>query len=76
MSSHQQLKATLISTPDTVSEKYCGLTTLTLIQAIARCRPDTTADPWAQSLLTAAKAIGMISPVQFENRINQTAQTD
>ncbi|BBZ55230.1 IS110 family RNA-guided transposase [Mycolicibacterium phocaicum] len=58
-----QIKAMLVSAPDTVREKYSGLTTLTLIEAIARCRPDTQAEPWAQSLLVAAKMLAQ--RVQF-----------
>lgn len=58
-----QLKAMLVSAPDTVREKYRGLTTLKLIEAIARCRPDALADPWAQSVLLAAKMLAQ--RVQF-----------
>lgn len=58
-----QLKAMLVSAPDTVREKYRGLTTLKLVEAIARCRPDTLADPWAQSMLLAAKMLAQ--RVQF-----------
>ena len=58
-----QLKAMLISAPDEVREKYRGLTTLKLIEAIARCRPDTPAEPWAQSMLVAAKMLAQ--RVQF-----------
>lgn len=58
-----QIKAMLISAPDAVREKYCGLTTLKLIEAIARCRPDALTEPWAQSVLTAAKMLAQ--RVQF-----------
>jgi transposase len=58
-----QIKAMLVSAPDAVREKYRGLTTLKLIEAIARCRPDTLADPWAQSVLTAVKMLAQ--RVQF-----------
>lgn len=58
-----QIKAMLISAPDTVREKYRGSTTLKMIEAIARCRPDAQADPWAQSVLTAAKMLAQ--RVQF-----------
>ena len=34
-----QLKAMLVSAPDAVREKYRGVTTLKLVEAIARCRP-------------------------------------
>jgi transposase len=58
-----QLKAMLVSAPDTVREKYRGLTTFRLIEAIARCRPDALADPWAQSVLIAARLLAQ--RVQF-----------
>lgn len=58
-----QLKAMLVSVPDVVREKYCGLTTLKLIEALARCRPDAQVEPWAQSLLVAAKLLAQ--RVQF-----------
>lgn len=58
-----QIKAMLISAPDAVREKYRGLTTLKIIEAIARCRSDTQVDPWAQSVLTAAKMLAQ--RVQF-----------
>jgi transposase len=58
-----QIKAILISAPDVVREKYRSLTTLRLIEAIARCRPDALADPWAQSVLVAAKMLAQ--RVQF-----------
>jgi transposase len=58
-----QLKAMLVSAPDAVREKYRGLTTLKLIEALARCRPDALADPWAQSMLIAAKMLAQ--RVQF-----------
>lgn len=58
-----QLKAMLVSAPDAVREKYRGLTTFRLIEAIARCRPDALADPWAQSVLIAAKLLAQ--RVQF-----------
>ncbi|WP_235624393.1 transposase [Mycolicibacterium senegalense] len=58
-----QLKAMLVSAPDAVREKYRGLTTLKIIEAIARCRPDTVSDRWAQSLLVAAKLLAQ--RVQF-----------
>ena len=58
-----QLKAMLVSAPDSVREKYRGLTTFRLIEAIARCRPDAQAEPWAQSVLIAAKMLAQ--RVQF-----------
>lgn len=58
-----QLKAMLVSAPDAVREKYRGLTTLKLIEAVARCRPEALADPWAQSVLVAAKMLAQ--RVQF-----------
>lgn len=58
-----QLKAMLVSAPDAVREKYRGLTALKIIEAIARCRPDTMSDRWAQSLLVAAKLLAQ--RVQF-----------
>lgn len=58
-----QLKAMLVSAPDAVREKYRGLTTFRLIEGIARCRPDALADPWAQSVLIAAKLLAQ--RVQF-----------
>ena len=58
-----QIKAMLVSAPDTVREKYRGLTTLRLIEALARCRPDAQTDPWAQSVLNAAKMLAQ--RVQF-----------
>jgi transposase len=58
-----QIKAMLISAPDAVREKYRGLTTLKMIEAIARCRPDAQADPWVQSVLVAAKMLAQ--RVQF-----------
>ena len=67
-----QIKAMLISAPDAVREKYCGLTTLKLVEAIARCRPDAQADPWAQSVLTAAKMLAQ--RVQFLETQAETLQ--
>jgi transposase len=58
-----QIKALLVSAPDAVREKYRGLTTLKMIEAIARSRPDALADPVAQSVLTAAKILAQ--RVQF-----------
>lgn len=58
-----QIKAMLVSAPDAVREKYRGLTVLKLIEALARCRPDTATEPWAQSMLTAAKLLAQ--RVQF-----------
>jgi transposase len=58
-----QIKAMLVSAPDVVREKYRGLTVLKLIDVLARCRPDALADPWAQSVLTAAKMLAQ--RVQF-----------
>lgn len=52
-----QIKAMLVSAPDAVREKYRGLTTLKMIDALARCRPDTLKDSWAQSVLMAAKLL-------------------
>jgi transposase len=58
-----QIKAMAVSAPDTVREKYRGLTTLRMIEAIARCRPDAQADQWTQAVLTAAKMLAQ--RVQF-----------
>ena len=58
-----QIKAMLVSTPDVVREKYRELTTLRLIEGLARCRPDAQGDPWVQSVLTAAKMLAQ--RVQF-----------
>jgi transposase len=58
-----QIKAMLVSAPDAVREKYRGSTTLRMIEALARCRPDGQSDPWAQSVLTAAKMLAQ--RVQF-----------
>ncbi|MCV7198122.1 IS110 family transposase [Mycobacterium angelicum] len=58
-----QLKAMLVSAPDSVREKYRGLTPLRLIEAIVRCRPDSGTEPWAASLLVAAKTLAQ--RVQF-----------
>jgi transposase len=58
-----QIKAMLVSAPDAVREKYRDLTTLRQIEAIARCRPDAQGDPWAQSVLVAAKMLAQ--RVQF-----------
>ena len=52
-----QIKAMLVSAPDGVRQKYRGLTTLRMIDALARCRPETLTDPWAQSVLVAAKML-------------------
>ena len=68
-----QLKAMLVSAPDTVREKYRGLTTLKLIEAIARCRPDALTDPWAQSVLLAAKMLAQ--RVQFLETQAETLET-
>ena len=58
-----QLKAMLVSAPDAVREKDRGLTTLKLIEAVARCRTDALTDPWAQAVLVAAKMLAQ--RVQF-----------
>jgi transposase len=58
-----QIKAMLVSAPDSVREKYRTSTTLRLIEALARCRPDAQSDPWAQAVLTAAKMLAQ--RVQF-----------
>jgi len=58
-----QIKARLISAPDMVREKYRASTTLKMIEALARCRPDAQAEPWAQSVLVAAKMLAQ--RVQF-----------
>jgi transposase len=58
-----QIKAMVVSAPDSVREKYRGLTTFRLIESIARCRPDALAEPWAQSVLVAAKMLAQ--RVQF-----------
>jgi transposase len=67
-----QLKAMLVSAPDSVREKYRGLTTFRLIESIARCRPDALADPWAQSMLVAAKLLAQ--RVQFLEAQSETLQ--
>nr|WP_090339550.1 IS110 family transposase [Mycolicibacterium malmesburyense]CRL67927.1 transposase IS116/IS110/IS902 family protein [Mycolicibacterium malmesburyense] len=58
-----QIKAMLVSAPDAVRERYRGLTTSKLVETLARCRPDALGDPWAQSLLVAAKILAQ--RVQF-----------
>jgi transposase len=68
-----QIKAMLVSAPDAVREKYRGLTTLRMIDAIARCRPETLADPWAQSMLVAAKLLAQ--RVQFLEAQSEILQT-
>lgn len=68
-----QLKAMLVSAPDAVREKYRGLTTLKLIEAIARCRPDALPDSWAQSMLIAAKMLAQ--RVQFLEAQAEELQT-
>lgn len=68
-----QLKAMLVSAPDAVREKYSGLTTFRLIEALSRCRPDTLADPWAQSVLMAAKLLAQ--RVQFLETQAQTLES-
>jgi len=67
-----QLKAMLVSAPDAVREKYRGLTTLRLIEAIARCRPEAQNERWAQSVLTAAKMLAQ--RVQFLEAQTETLQ--
>jgi transposase len=67
-----QIKAMLVSAPDSVRERYRGLTTLRMIEAIARCRPDAQSDPWAQSVLTAAKMLAQ--RVQFLETQAETLQ--
>jgi transposase len=67
-----QTKAMLVSAPDSVREKYRGLTTLKLIEALARCRPDALDDPWAQSVLVAAKMLAQ--RVQFLETQTETLQ--
>lgn len=68
-----QLKAMLVSAPDAVREKYRGLTTLKLIEAIARCRPDALPDSWVQSMLIAAKMLAQ--RVQFLEAQAEELQT-
>lgn len=58
-----QIKALLVSAPDAVRNKYRGLTTLKMVEAIARCRPEVLTDPVAQAMLTAAKMLAQ--RVQF-----------
>ena len=55
----------LISAPDAVREKYRGLTTLKLIEAIV-CRPTPSPNHGRSSLLTAAKMLAQ--QVQFPRR--------
>jgi transposase len=68
-----QIKAMLVSAPDTVREKYRGLTILRMIDALARCRPETSQDPWAQSVLVAATLLAQ--RVQFLESQAETLQT-
>jgi transposase len=68
-----QIKAMLVSGPDSAREKYRGLTTLRLIEAIARCRPDALTEPWAQSVLVAAKMLAQ--RVQFLEAQAEDLQT-
>ncbi len=68
-----QLRAMLVSAPDAVREKYRGLTTLKLIEAIARCRPDALPDSWAQSMLIAARMLAQ--RVQFLEAQAEELQT-
>lgn len=68
-----QIKAMLVSAPDSVREKYCRTTSLKLIEALARCRPDAQSEPWAQSVLTAAKMLAQ--RVQFLETQAETLQT-
>lgn len=68
-----QIKAMLVSAPDAVREKCRGLTTLKLVEALAHCRPDALADPWAQSLLAAAKMLAQ--RVQFLETQAEALQT-
>jgi transposase len=68
-----QLKAMLVSAPDAVRDKYRGLTAFGLIEAIARCRPDAQADPWAHSVLVAAKLLAQ--RVQFLETQAEVLQT-
>lgn len=58
-----QIKAMLVTAPYSIREKYRGLTTLKMIATLARCRPDAVADPWAQSMMVAAKMLAQ--RVQF-----------
>ena len=67
-----QIKAMLVSAPEAVRERYRGSTTLKMIEAIARCRPDAQSDPWAQSVLTAAKMLAQ--RVQFLETQAETLQ--
>ncbi len=68
-----QIKALLVSAPDAVREKYRGSTTLKMIEAISRCRPDTQSDPWVQSVLTAVKMLAQ--RVQFLEAQAEALQT-
>jgi transposase len=68
-----QLRAMLVSAPDAVREKYRGLTTLKLTEAIARCRPDALPDSWAQSMLIAARMLAQ--RVQFLEAQAEELQT-
>jgi transposase len=45
-----QIKALLISAPDAIREKYCGSTTLKMIEALVRSRPQVLTDPLAQAV--------------------------
>lgn len=67
-----QIKAMLVCAPDSVREKYRESTTLRLIESLARCRPDAQTEPWAQSVLTAAKMLAQ--RVQFLETQAETLQ--
>lgn len=52
-----QIKSLLITAPADVRERYRRYTTLTLVRALARCRPTTHDDPTAVAVLTGCKAL-------------------
>lgn len=58
-----QIKALLISAPDSIRENYSGSTTLKLVESLVRSRPQAQTDPLAHAVLTAAKMLAQ--RVQF-----------
>jgi transposase len=52
-----QIKALIVGAPDEVREKYRRTANSALIDALARCRPDTQVDPIAAAVLAACKAL-------------------
>lgn len=58
-----QIKATLVSAPDWVREKYRGASTRALIASLVRCRPGQCSDQVAAAVLAALKMLAQ--RVQF-----------